>query len=129
VNITTDSTKFLSAPLTRRIRIVITPTSSWRPNVGGISFVGSFTWGDNTPGFVFSDRLGPNNTKFIAECCSHESGHTLGLSHQSKYNTNCSLAETYSTGNGTGETGWAPIMGNSYNRNMTGWNNGPTPYG
>jgi hypothetical protein len=129
VNITTDSAKFLSAPLTRRIRIVITPTSSWKPNVGGISFVGSFTWGDNTPGFVFSDRLGPNNTKFIAECCSHESGHTLGLSHQSKYNTNCTLAETYSTGNGTGETGWAPIMGNSYNRNMTGWNNGPTPYG
>ncbi len=129
VNITTDSTKFLSAPLSRRIRIIITPTSSWKPNVGGISFVGSFTWGDDTPCFVFSDRLGPNNTKFIAECCSHESGHTLGLSHQSKYNTNCTLAETYSTGNGTGETGWAPIMGNSYNRNMTGWNNGPTPYG
>jgi hypothetical protein len=129
INITTDSTKFLAAPLTKRIRIIITPTSSWKPNVGGISYVGSFTWGDDTPGFVFSDRLGPNNAKFIAECCSHESGHTLGLSHQSRYNTDCTLAETYCTGSGTGETGWAPIMGNSYNRNMTGWNNGPTPYG
>lgn len=129
VNITTDSTKFLAAPLTKRIRVIITPTSSWKPNVGGISYIGSFVWGDDTPAFVFSDRLGPNNAKFVAECCSHESGHTLGLSHQSKYDNNCTLTETYNTGIGSGETGWAPIMGNSYNRNMTGWHDGATPYG
>jgi hypothetical protein len=129
VNITTDSTKFLSAPLAQRIRVIVTPTSAWKPNVGGISYIGSFTWGDDTPAFVFSDRLGPNNTKFIAECCSHESGHTLGLSHQSKYDSACNLIETYNTGYGTGETSWAPIMGNSYSRNMTGWNDGATPYG
>ena len=129
VNITTDSTKFLAAPLAQRIRIIITPPSSWKPTVGGISYIGSFVWGDDTPAFVFSDRLGPNNTKYIAECCSHESGHTVGLSHQSKYDTNCNLTETYNTGIGSGETGWAPIMGNSYSRNMTGWNDGPTPYG
>ncbi len=129
VNITTDSTKFLSAPLTKRIRVIVTPTSSWRPNVGGISYIGSFVWGDDTPAFVFTDRLGPNNAKFVAECCSHESGHALGLSHQSKYDTNCNLTETYNTGFGSGETGWAPIMGNSYNRNMTGWHDGATPYG
>lgn len=129
VNITTDSTKFLSAPLTKRIRVIITPTSSWKPNVGGISFIGSFVWGDDTPAFVFSDRLGPNNAKFVAECCSHESGHSLGLSHQSKYDNNCNLTETYNTGIGSGSTAWAPIMGNSYNRNMTGWHDGATPYG
>ncbi len=129
VNITTDSTKFLAAPLAQRIRIIVTPSSAWKPNVGGISYIGSFTWGDDTPAFVFSDRLGPNNAKFIAECCSHESGHTLGLSHQSKYDSACNLLETYNTGYGTGETSWAPIMGNSYSRNMTGWNDGATPYG
>ena len=129
INITTDSTKFLSAPLNRRIRIIITPTSSWTTGVGGISYVGSFTWGDDTPGFVFSDRLGPNSPKYIGECCSHESGHTVGLSHQSTYDNNCVLTETYCMGTGTGEVGWAPIMGNSYYRNMTGWNDGPTPYG
>lgn len=129
VNITTDSAKFLAAPLAQRIRVIVTPTSAWKPNVGGISYIGSFTWGDDTPAFVFSDRLGPNNTKFIAECCSHESGHTLGLSHQSRYDSACNYIETYNTGNGSGETGWAPIMGNSYSRNMTGWNDGPTPYG
>ena len=129
INVTTDSTKFLVAPLNRRIRIIITPTSGWTSGVGGISYVGSFTWGDDTPGFVFSDKLGPNNPKYIAECCSHESGHAVGLSHQSTYDANCVLTETYCLGSGSGQVGWAPVMGNSYYRNMTGWNDGPTPYG
>ncbi|MES1226874.1 MAG: hypothetical protein ABUT20_65980, partial [Bacteroidota bacterium] len=69
VNITTDSTIFLAAPVAQRIRVIITPTSAWKPGVGGISYIGSFTWGDDTPAFVFSDKLGPNNAKYIAECC------------------------------------------------------------
>src|SRR5690606_9430301 len=119
--------KFLAAPLNKRVRIIVTTTSEWRPGVGGVSYTGSFTWLDDTPGFVFADRL--VTPKMIAECVSHESGHTVGLSHQSRYNTDCDLTATYHAGNGLGETGWAPVMGNSYNRNMTGWNNGPTPYG
>jgi Secretion system C-terminal sorting domain len=129
IDITTDSTVFLAAPLTQRIRIIITPTSGWYTGVGGVSFTGSFTWGDDTPGFVFPDRLGPNNTKMVAECCTHESGHTVGLSHQAKYDSNCNLLATYNTGMGTGQTGWAPVMGNSYYENFSGWYNGPTPYG
>ncbi|MEJ7627790.1 MAG: T9SS type A sorting domain-containing protein [Ferruginibacter sp.] len=128
INITTDSTKFLSAPLNRRIRIIVTPTSSWSPGVGGVAYIGSFTWGDDTPAFVFTDRL-LNSPKYIGECVSHESGHTVGLAHQSTYNTSCGLVEQYATGSGAGETSWAPIMGNSYYKNMTGWNLGPTPYG
>lgn len=128
INITTDSTVFLAAPLTQRIRIIITPTSAWYQGVGGVSFTGSFIWGDDTPGFVFSDRLG-NNTKMIAECCTHESGHTVGLSHQAKYSGTCTLVSTYNDGVGLGETSWAPVMGNSYYRNLSGWNNGPTPSG
>lgn len=130
INITTDSTVFFAAPINRRIRIIVTPTSSWKPNVGGVSFTGSFKWGDNTPGFVFSDRLN-NNTKYIADCCSHESGHTLGLSHQSKYDASCALVESYNTGVGTAgdQTSWAPLMGSSYSRNISSWYNGPTPSG
>jgi hypothetical protein len=37
--------------------------------------------------------------------------------------------EYYNTGVGSGEIAWAPVMGNSYYRNMTGWNDGPTQYG
>ncbi len=129
IDITTDSTIFLAAPLNRRVRIIITPTSSWYPGVGGVSYTGSFTWGDDTPGFVFPDRLGPYNIKAVAECCTHESGHTVGLSHQAKYDNNCNLLATYNTGAGSGQTGWAPVMGNSYYENFSGWYNGPTPYG
>ncbi len=129
VNITTDSTKFFAAPIDKRIRVIITPTSAWRAGVGGIAYTGSFIWGDDTPCFVFSDRLGPNNTKMVGEACSHESGHTVGLSHQSRYDGACTMTETYNTGIGSGEIAWAPIMGNSYYRNMSGWNNGPTQFG
>ncbi len=129
VNVTTDEEIFLSAPVNKRIRVIVTPTSTWFPGVGGVSYVGSFSWGDDTPAFVFSDKLGPDNAKQVAECCSHESGHSLGLSHQSKYDATCNLTAKYNDGIGDGEIGWAPIMGNSYHRNMSGWNNGPTPYG
>ena len=129
INITTDSLKYSAAPIDARIRVIITPSSSWISGAGGIAFIGSFTWGDDTPCFVFSDKLGPNNTKYIAESCSHESGHTLGLSHQASYDGNCNLNSNYNSETGTGEIAWAPIMGNSYYRNMSGWNNGPTPDG
>jgi len=39
------------------------------------------------------------------------------------------LLTTYNTGSGSGETGWAPVMGNSYYENFSGWYNGPTPSG
>ena len=128
INITTDSAVFLAAPLAQRMRIIITPTSDWYAGVGGVSYTGSFIWGDDTPGFVFTSRLS-NNPKNIAECCTHESGHTVGLSHQAKYSGTCTLVSTYNDGAGMGQTSWAPVMGNSYYRNLSGWNNGPTPSG
>lgn len=128
VNVTTDSSVYLAAPLTNRIRVVVTPKPSWAPQAGGVSFTGSFTWGDETPLFVFPDKLGWK-TKSIAECCSHEVGHTLGLSHQAKYSDECTLVNVYNDGVGGGEIGWAPVMGNSYGRNFSSWNNGPTPNG
>ena len=129
INITTNEMTYQAAPLSSRMRVIVTPTSAWYTGVGGVSYIGSFNWGDDTPSFVFSDRLGPNSPKIIAECCSHESGHSVGLSHQSKYDGTCNLTATYNDGIGTGVSAWAPIMGNSYYRNMSGWNNGPTPYG
>ncbi|MDQ6757687.1 MAG: hypothetical protein M3004_12210, partial [Bacteroidota bacterium] len=69
INITTELSVFLAAPLSKRIRVIVTPTSGWYTGVGGISYTGSFTWGDDTPAFVFCDRLGPNLPKMVAECC------------------------------------------------------------
>lgn len=126
INITTDSTVFLNAPLKKRMRVIVTVTSAWYPGAAGVALVQSFRWGDDTPCFVFSDRLGPFQPKLVAEACAHEAGHTLGLAHQALYNETCNRLDVYNPGTGSGQIGWAPIMGNSYNRNMTLWNYGPT---
>jgi hypothetical protein len=128
VNVTTDSTKYWAAPTTKRMRVILTITSDWYGSAGGVSFVNSFTWGDNTPCFVFTALLN-YNVKYIAEAASHEAGHTLGLYHQSKYDANCVKISEYNSGQGAGEIGWAPIMGVGYYQNFTLWNNGPNPYG
>ncbi|OQP64730.1 hypothetical protein A3860_18385 [Niastella vici] len=127
INITTDSTVYKAAPVNQRTRVIITPTYEWYGRVGGISFVGSFSWGDNTPAWVFSGLLG-NNPKYVAEAASHEAGHTLGLQHQSAYTTSCSKTE-YNPGTGSGEISWAPIMGIGYYKNLTTWHFGTNTYG
>lgn len=128
INITTDSTKFLAAPANKRMRVILTVSSSWYGSAGGVAFVGSFAWGDDNPCFVFTALLN-NNVKFIAEAAAHEAGHTLGLYHQASYDANCVKLTDYYAGTGSGEIGWAPIMGVGYYRNMTLWNNGPNSYG
>jgi len=128
INITTDSTKYLAANAFKRMRLIVTPTYQWYGASGGVAFVGSFTWGDDTPCFVFSGLLN-NNVKNIAEAAAHEAGHTLGLYHQSSYDANCVKTSDYNAGTGTGEIGWAPIMGVGYYQNLTLWNNGPNSFG
>ena len=128
LNITTDSTYYLNAPIDKRMRIIITPTSQWYGAAGGVAFVGSFSWGDNTPAWVFSALLG-NNIKWVAEAVSHETGHTLGLQHQSTFDASCHKTAEYSAGQGTGEIGWAPIMGVGYYQNLTTWHVGPNTIG
>ena len=128
LNITTDSLVFKKAPSGKRMRIIFTPTSKWYGNSAGVSFVNSFTWGDDTPAWVFSTLL-ENNPKYIAEAASHEIGHTLGLQHQSTYTKNCDLVNEYAEGNGSGEIGWAPIMGVGYYKNFTLWTFGPSSEG
>jgi hypothetical protein len=128
LNITTDSSRYWSAPANQRIRVILTKSYEWYGSAGGVSFVSSFTWGDNTPAFVFTSLLG-YNPKNIAEAASHEAGHTLGLKHQASYDGNCVKTAEYNPGNGDGEIGWAPIMGVGYGRNLTLWNNGANPLG
>lgn len=119
LNVTTDESVYLNAPASKRIRCIITPSNEWygSSTAGGVAKLGSFTWSGDTPCWVFSDNLS-NGTKYIAEACSHEVGHTFGLSHDGKSNT------TYYAGHGSGAVGWAPIMGNSYFKSMTQWSKG-----
>jgi hypothetical protein len=129
INITTNETKYNSAPYNKRMRVVITTSNEWYGSgAGGVAYINSFTWGDNTPCFVFSALLG-YSVKNVAEAASHEAGHTLGLRHQSSYDANCVKISDYNWGYGIGEIGWAPIMGAGYNQNMTLWHNGPNSLG
>jgi len=130
LNITTDSNKFLAAPKATRMRVILTTSWEWYGSAGGVAFVGSFNWGqydDEAPCFVFSSLLG--SVKNISEATSHEAGHTVGLYHQSRYDASCTKVSEYHSGGGTGEIGWAPIMGVGYYQNLTLWNNGPNSYG
>jgi hypothetical protein len=128
INITTDSTVYRDAPANKRMRVIITSTSSWYGRAGGVAYVGSFAWGDDTPCWVFSSLLW-DNTKWVAEAASHEAGHTLGLHHQSSFDAFCRKTAEYSGGQGEGEIGWAPIMGVGYYKNLTTWHNGPNTGG
>jgi len=97
------------------IRVVISPTSSWYGNVGGVAYVGSFDWNSDTPAFVFSNRLNNGNQKQVTETASHETGHTLGL-----YHDGITGGTEYYTGHGS----WGPIMGRSFNKPISQWSKG-----
>lgn len=97
------------------IRVVISPTNFYG-NAGGVGYIGSFNWDSDTPCFAFTQQLA-NGEKYIAECSSHESGHTLGLYHDGLGGS--SPTEYYQ-----GQGNWAPIMGNSYYRGVTQFSRG-----
>lgn len=129
VKVTQNEQEYNAAPSTKRMRCILTCNLTDQfPNAGGIAYISSMSWGDNTPCFVFCDVM-LYNQKYIAGAVSHELGHTFGLQHQSRYSGVCGLEEEYHTGFGGDALGWAPIMGISYYQNLVTWHNGPTILG
>jgi hypothetical protein len=117
VVITYDENVYNAANPMKRTRVIVTPTSSWYPaGSSGVAYIGSITWGDQTPAFVFSDRL-YYTSHYVAEIVAHEAGHTIGLRHQSEYDASCNLVSTYKNG---------AVMGNSLNSTLGQWIYGTT---
>ncbi|MBI5269468.1 MAG: pre-peptidase C-terminal domain-containing protein [Burkholderiales bacterium] len=87
---------------------------------GGVAYVGVFdAVGDfYKPALVFWNMLGSGNEKYVAEATSHEVGHNLGLSHDGY------SGGGYYPGHGSGDTGWAPIMGVGYYQPVVQWSIG-----
>jgi PKD repeat protein len=86
---------------------------------GGVAYLSIF---DDTsdfykPALVFWDALG-SGEKNVAEAISHEAGHNMGLAHDG------TASVGYYEGHGSGATGWAPVMGVGYYRNLVQWSKG-----
>lgn len=88
---------------------------------GGVAYVGVFgsgSYSNYRPAWVYSNNLSGDDS-YIAEATSHEIGHNLGLSHDGT-----TSGSEYYGGHGSGDISWGPIMGASYNRNVTQWSKG-----
>ncbi len=122
LNVTTDLTVFNAAPLTRRIRCIITSNDTAAPGAGGVAYVGAFTENGTSRKVCWS--FVDLNAKDCAEVISHEVGHTLGLNHDGRIAANGAPRDEYYEGHGSGPTGWAPIMGVGYDRQLVQWSRG-----
>ncbi len=89
---------------------MIQDNTAWLDTEGKLFFVENFP----EPAFVFNtSEVG------VAEAISHEAGHNPGLSHDGVIN-----GASYYSGYGSGATGWAPIMGVGYCKQLVQWSQG-----
>jgi PKD repeat protein len=103
--------------------VLITKRTFYNCSCGGVAYLSVF---DDTsdyykPALVFYDALGSGNEKYVAEAISHEAGHNTGLHHDGTSTTG------YYSGHGSGATGWSPIMGVGYYKELVQWSKGEYP--
>ncbi len=113
VNVTTNKNVFNATSVSRRLRMMITPTHAWYGSpAGGVAYLESF--GTATPAWGFTNCGGGREGANMGLISIHEVGHTLALKHDglngSEYHG--------------GQQGWGPFMGAPYASSYTTFSNG-----
>jgi hypothetical protein len=127
VAVSTIWADYEAAPVGRRTRILVTPTSTALPGSGGVAMINAWsaagkTMSSTVPGWVFT-----STPKQVAEGVSHEAGHTFGLNHDGTATLDGRTLSPYYKGHGgdlNNPLSWAPIMGEAYTRSQTHWSRG-----
>jgi hypothetical protein len=141
IDVTTDLSRYNAVSATYRMRCIVTGDdwyyTAYGQSVGGVAYVGSWKYAGSTqysngtayvfsgtiPCWVFAGNLA-STARYVAEAASHEVGHTLGLSHDGLKNSSGATTDAYYYGRGSGNTGWAPIMGVGYYKNLVQFSKG-----
>lgn len=122
--VTDDINIYNSAPSNKKARVIFTESYEWYGQAGGVAYINSFGWSDQSPAWVFTSLLS-YNTHFIAEAGAHEAGHMMGCRHQVVC-SNGTITNSYNPGPGDGT---APVMGVSYYVPAGDWWIGPSSLG
>lgn len=123
VNVTTvDPGSFADG---QALKIVIGGSGAWLgAAAGGVAYVGAYTNSAPNVVWVFPANLAGGNVKYTADGAIHESGHAMGLQHQSQYSGSTKTAEYRQ-----GDSLVAPYMGVSYYAQRGKWSNGQSALG
>ncbi len=125
VNVTTDRSLYDATDSSSSLHAMITGSKGSILNLskaGGVALYNVLGRSDYyKPAWVFAGQWS-GNEKRAGEATSHEIGHNLGLYHDGEYG-----GDGYYRGHDNGDTGWAPIMGIGYYKNVTQWSNGGYP--
>lgn len=82
--VTTSESVFLAGDVNKRQHVIITDDWEWycgtTPCASGVSYHGSFNYGDDTPNFVFPSVL-YYRSDYTVIVIIHECGHAFGLNH------------------------------------------------